>query len=200
MGLGYRDAKIVHLSETVLQPCMPTLPLILQHEVGGCHWVGGRRVGRWVSASVVDQNSLHQSAALNVCTWSQVMVEAVENHMPQVIVIDEIGTEKEAAAASTIAQRGVQLIATAHGGQLANLIKNPALQDLAGGIQVGGVNWLPLLVRDADAHSRTHDLVKNLVVQEPAGYGIRIGRVNKESRQVRDACMCTHGKTKHPAG
>ncbi len=65
----------------------------------------------------------------------QVMIEAVENHMPEVIVIDEIGTELEALAARTIAERGVQLIGTAHGNQIENLIKNPTLSDLVGGIQ-----------------------------------------------------------------
>ena len=65
----------------------------------------------------------------------QVMIEAVENHMPEVIVIDEIGTELEALAARTIAERGVMLVATAHGNELANLIKNPTLADLVGGIQ-----------------------------------------------------------------
>jgi stage III sporulation protein SpoIIIAA len=64
-----------------------------------------------------------------------VMIEAVENHMPEVIVIDEIGTELEAQAARTIAERGVMLVATAHGNELANLIKNPTLSDLVGGIQ-----------------------------------------------------------------
>ena len=64
-----------------------------------------------------------------------VMIEAVENHMPQVIIIDEMGTEEEAAAARTIAERGVQLIATAHGNTLDNLILNPTLCDLVGGIQ-----------------------------------------------------------------
>ncbi len=64
-----------------------------------------------------------------------VMIEAVENHMPQVILIDEIGTELEAAAARTIAERGVQLIATAHGNSLSNLLVNPTLSDLVGGIQ-----------------------------------------------------------------
>jgi len=64
-----------------------------------------------------------------------VMIEAVENHMPQVIVIDEIGTELEAAAARTIAERGVQLIGTAHGNTLENLMMNPTLSDLIGGIQ-----------------------------------------------------------------
>ncbi len=61
-----------------------------------------------------------------------VMIEAVENHMPEVIVIDEIGTEAEALAARTIAERGVQLIATAHGNSLDNLLMNPTLADLAG--------------------------------------------------------------------
>jgi stage III sporulation protein SpoIIIAA len=65
----------------------------------------------------------------------RVMIEAVENHMPEVIVIDEIGTEQEAAAARTIAERGVQLIGTAHGTSLENLIQNPTLSDLIGGIQ-----------------------------------------------------------------
>jgi len=64
-----------------------------------------------------------------------VMIEAVENHMPQVIVIDEIGTTAETQAARTIAERGVQLIATAHGNTLENLLQNPTLSDLVGGIQ-----------------------------------------------------------------
>ncbi len=63
-----------------------------------------------------------------------VMIEAVENHMPEVIVIDEIGTEQEAFAARTIAERGVQLIGTAHGNTLDNLMMNPTLSDLVGGI------------------------------------------------------------------
>jgi stage III sporulation protein SpoIIIAA len=64
----------------------------------------------------------------------EVMIEAVENHMPEVIVIDEIGTELEAQAARTIAERGVQLIGTAHGNNLDNLMLNPTLTDLIGGI------------------------------------------------------------------
>ncbi|NMB11894.1 MAG: AAA family ATPase [Firmicutes bacterium] len=64
-----------------------------------------------------------------------VMIEAVENHMPEAIIIDEIGTEAEAQAARTIAERGVQLIGTAHGITLDNLVLNPTLSDLIGGIQ-----------------------------------------------------------------
>lgn len=64
------------------------------------------------------------------------MIEAVENHMPETIVIDEIGTELEALAAGTIAQRGVQLVGTAHGMTIESIIKNPSLQGLVGGIEV----------------------------------------------------------------
>ena len=65
----------------------------------------------------------------------KIMLEAIENHMPQVIIIDEIGTEIEALATRTIAEKGVQLIGTTHGNCLENLIKNPSLSDLVGGIQ-----------------------------------------------------------------
>jgi len=65
----------------------------------------------------------------------QVMIEAVENHMPEVVIIDEMSTEAESMAARTIAERGVQLIATAHGNTLANLVSNPTLSDLVGGTQ-----------------------------------------------------------------
>ncbi|CAA2967078.1 AAA+ ATPase domain containing [Olea europaea subsp. europaea] len=71
----------------------------------------------------------------NVHMQHNVMIEAVENHMPQTIIIDEIGTELEAMAASTIAQRGVQLVATAHGITVESIMKNPALQILIGGIE-----------------------------------------------------------------
>jgi stage III sporulation protein SpoIIIAA len=72
---------------------------------------------------------------LNSQNQHQIMIEAVENHMPEIIIIDEIGTELEASAARTIAERGVQLVGTAHGVVLDNLIKNPTLADLIGGIQ-----------------------------------------------------------------
>jgi stage III sporulation protein SpoIIIAA len=77
----------------------------------------------------------------------QVMIEAVENHMPEVIVIDEIGTEAEAAASRTIAERGVQLVGTAHGQTLENLMLNPTLADLIGGIQA-------VTLSDAEAQRR----------------------------------------------
>ena len=65
----------------------------------------------------------------------QIMIEAVENHMPEIIIIDEIGTELEVIAARTIAEKGVQLVGTTHGNCLENLIKNPSLADLIGGIE-----------------------------------------------------------------
>ncbi|XP_021735260.1 uncharacterized protein ycf45-like [Chenopodium quinoa] len=71
----------------------------------------------------------------NVDMQHNVMIEAVENHMPETIIIDEIGTELEALAASTIAQRGVQLVGTAHGMTIDNIMKNPSLQLLVGGIE-----------------------------------------------------------------
>jgi stage III sporulation protein SpoIIIAA len=76
-----------------------------------------------------------------------VMIEAVENHMPEVIVIDEIGTELEAQAARTIAERGVQLVGTAHGNTLDNLMLNPTLSDLVGGIA-------PVTLGDEEARRR----------------------------------------------
>ncbi len=76
-----------------------------------------------------------------------VMIEAVENHMPEAIIVDEMGTEQEAAAARTIAERGVQLIATAHGNTLDNLLINPTLSDLVGGVQT-------VTLGDDEAHRR----------------------------------------------
>jgi len=86
----------------------------------------------------VPHAAIGRSRRMQVPTPSRqhgVMIEAVENHMPETIIIDEMGTEQEAAAARTIAERGVQLIATAHGNSLDNLIMNPTLSDLVGGIQ-----------------------------------------------------------------
>ena len=86
----------------------------------------------------VPHPAIGRSRRMQVGTPSQqhgIMIEAVENHMPETIIIDEMGTEQEAAAARTIAERGVQLIATAHGNSLDNLIMNPTLSDLVGGIQ-----------------------------------------------------------------
>ena len=86
----------------------------------------------------VPHSAIGHARRMQVVTPSKqhaVMIEAVENHMPQVIIIDEMGTEQEAAAARTIAERGVQLIGTAHGNTLDNLILNPTLSDLIGGVQ-----------------------------------------------------------------
>ena len=94
------------------------------NEIGGDGDIPHPAVGRARRMQVVTPTEQHA-----------VMIEAVENHMPEVIVIDEIGTELEAAAARTIAERGVQLVGTAHGNTLENLMMNPTLCDLIGGIQ-----------------------------------------------------------------
>ena len=86
-----------------------------------------------------------------------VMIEAVENHTPQVIIVDEIGNEEEAMASRTIAERGVMLIATAHGNTLENLIKNPTLSDL-----VGGVNSVTL----SDDEARRRSTQKTVLERE----------------------------------
>nr|YP_010537343.1 hypothetical protein ON826_pgp118 [Odontella regia]UYC31130.1 hypothetical protein [Odontella regia] len=88
--------------------------------------------------SDIPHSAIGRARRMQVATTDlqhQIMIEAVENHMPQVIVIDEIGTELEALAARTIAEKGVQLVGTTHGNCLENLIKNPPLSDLIGGIQ-----------------------------------------------------------------
>ncbi|KAK4373953.1 hypothetical protein RND71_004630 [Anisodus tanguticus] len=85
-----------------------------------------------VAPNMIDHRSMRTGIYF---IFLEVLIEAVENHMPQVIVIDEIGTELEAMAASTIAQRGIQLVATAHGVTIDNLVINPALEMLVGGVQ-----------------------------------------------------------------
>jgi stage III sporulation protein SpoIIIAA len=94
------------------------------NEIGGDGDVPHPAVGRARRMQVATPSLQHE-----------VMIEAVENHNPEVIVIDEIGRELEAAAARTIAERGVQLIGTAHGNTLDNLLLNPTLSDLVGGIE-----------------------------------------------------------------
>lgn len=86
----------------------------------------------------------------------KVMIEAVQNHMPEVVIVDEIGTEAEVNACRTIAQRGVMLIGSAHGKQLENLIKNPTLSDLVRVVLLHEYkNLLPLNVYEL-ANSKTH--------------------------------------------
>ncbi|NLT28365.1 MAG: AAA family ATPase [Dehalococcoidales bacterium] len=94
------------------------------NEIAGDGDIPHPAIGRSRRMQVITPNMQHA-----------VMIEAVENHMPEVVIIDEIGTELEAQAARTIAERGVQLIGTAHGNTLENLMLNPTLSDLVGGIQ-----------------------------------------------------------------
>ncbi|KAF2925281.1 hypothetical protein DAI22_06g039900 [Oryza sativa Japonica Group] len=94
------------------------------NEIGGDGDIPHPGIGNARRLQVPNQDMQHK-----------VLIEAVENHMPQAIVIDEIGTKLEAMAASTIAQRGIQLVATAHGITIENLIMNPSLDMLVGGVQ-----------------------------------------------------------------
>jgi hypothetical protein len=104
------------------------------------------------------------------------MIEAVENHMPQVIVIDEIGTSAEAMAARTIAERGVQLIATAHGNTLENLLQNPTLSDLVGGIQA---------VTLSDEEARRRGTQKTVLERKaPPTFGVLIEIQDKDRLAV----------------
>lgn len=101
-----------------------------------------------------------------------VMIEAVENHMPQVVVIDEIGTELEAMAARTIAERGVQLIGTAHGNSLENLMLNPTLSDLIGGIQS---------VTLSDEEARRRGTQKSILERKaPPTFGVMVEIVDRD--------------------
>jgi stage III sporulation protein SpoIIIAA len=105
-----------------------------------------------------------------------VMIEAVENHMPEVIVIDEIGTTAEALAARTIAERGVQLIATAHGNTLENLLQNPTLSDLVGGIHA---------VTLSDEEARRRGTQKTVLERKaPPTFGVLIEIQDKDRLAV----------------
>ena len=105
-----------------------------------------------------------------------VMIEAVENHMPEVVVIDEIGTELEALAARTIAERGVQLIGTAHGNTLENLMMNPTLSDLIGGIQS---------VTLSDEEARRRGTQKSILERKaPPTFGVMIEIVSRDEVAV----------------
>ena len=105
-----------------------------------------------------------------------VMIEAVENHMPEVIVIDEIGTEADALAARTIAERGVQLIATAHGVTLENILQNPTLSDLLGGVHA---------VTLSDEEARRRRTQKTVLERKaPPTFGILIEIQEKDTLAV----------------
>ncbi|MFN3649956.1 MAG: R3H domain-containing nucleic acid-binding protein [Armatimonadota bacterium] len=107
-----------------------------------------------------------------------VMIEAVENHMPEVVIIDEIGTEQEAFAARTIAERGVQLVGTAHGNTLENLMMNPTLSDLIGGIQ-------PVTLSDEEARRRgTQKTV--LERKAPPTFDVLIEMIAKEKMALHE--------------
>ncbi len=112
-----------------------------------------------------------------------VMIEAVENHMPEVIIIDEIGTEQEAFAARTIAERGVQLVGTAHGNTLENLLMNPTLSDLIGGIQA---------VTLSDDEARRRGTQKTVLERKaPPTFDVVIEMIAKEKMAIHQDVAAT---------
>lgn len=121
---GIGKTTMLRESARILAESKRTIIVDTSNEIGGDGDVPHPAVGRARRMQVAKPSLQHE-----------VMIEAVENHNPEVIVIDEIGRELEAAAARTIAERGVQLVATAHGRTLENLLLNPTLSDLVGGIE-----------------------------------------------------------------
>ena len=120
---GVGKTTLLRESARVLGATKRAIIVDTSNEIGGDGDIPHPAIGRARRMQVAQPAQQHE-----------VMIEAVENHMPQVIIIDEIGRELEAAAARTIAERGVQLIGTAHGITLENLLLNPTLSDLVGGI------------------------------------------------------------------
>jgi stage III sporulation protein SpoIIIAA len=121
---GIGKTTMLREAARILAEKMRVVIVDTSNEIGGDGDVPHPAVGRARRMQVATPSLQHE-----------VMIEAVENHNPEVIVIDEIGRELEAAAARTIAERGVQLVATAHGRTLENLLLNPTLSDLIGGIE-----------------------------------------------------------------
>jgi stage III sporulation protein SpoIIIAA len=121
---GVGKTTMLREAARVLSDARRVVIVDTSNEIGGDGDIPHPAVGRARRMQVATPNMQHE-----------VMIEAVENHNPQVIVIDEIGREQEAEAARTIAERGVQLIGTAHGQTLDNLMMNPTLSDLIGGIE-----------------------------------------------------------------
>lgn len=121
---GVGKTTMLRESARILAESKRVIVVDTSNEIGGDGDVPHPAVGRARRMQVATPSLQHE-----------VMIEAVENHNPEVIVIDEIGRELEAAAARTIAERGVQLIGTAHGNTLDNLLLNPTLSDLVGGIE-----------------------------------------------------------------
>ncbi len=141
------------------------------NEIGGDGAVAHPAIGRARRMQVANTELQHR-----------IMIEAVENHMPEVVVIDEIGTELEAIASRTIAERGVQLVATAHGNTLGNVISNPTLSDLVGGTQAVTLGDIEARRRRTQKtvlerkHTPTFDVVVEMRERNYVGVHIDVGR------------------------
>ena len=141
------------------------------NEIGGDGAVAHPAIGRARRMQVANTELQHR-----------IMIEAVENHMPEVVVIDEIGTELEAIASRTIAERGVQLVATAHGNTLGNVISNPTLSDLVGGTQAVTLGDIEARRRRTQKtvlerkHTPTFEVVVEMRERNYVGVHIDVGR------------------------
>ncbi|KAG6511117.1 hypothetical protein ZIOFF_029171 [Zingiber officinale] len=146
------------------------------NEIGGDGDIPHLGIGRARRMQVPNVSMQHNVSELYAIFPHGVMIEAVENHMPEVIIIDEIGTELEAMAASTIAQRGVQLVGTAHGVTIESIIKNPCLQALVGGIES---------VTLGDEEARKRKVQKTILERKgPSTFTCAVEMISKTEYQV----------------
>lgn len=163
------------------------------NEIGGDGAVAHPAIGRARRMQVPNTELQHRT-----------MIEAVENHMPEVVVIDEIGTELEALAARTIAERGVQLVATAHGNTLGNVITNPTLSDLVGGTQAVTLGDIEARRRRTQKtvlerkHTPTFDVVVEMRERNYVGVHIDVGRA--VDRMLRGLQVPLEMRTLHEDG
>jgi Sporulation stage III, protein AA len=152
-------------------------------------------------------------------TRDAAQIEAVENHMPEVIVVDEIGTEAEALACRTIAERGVTLVATAHGTELENLMNNPMLSDLVGGLEsvtLGddtarsrncqkavlerrGPSTFPIVMemreRGAWVQHNTEESVDQLLLGDAPTVQVRSTLLHRSAALAAALCPCVHSRS-----
>lgn len=164
-GVG-KTTAIRDLCKFLANECSRRVMIVdTSNEIGGDGDEAHRGIGFARRMQVPNPNEQHR-----------IMIEAVENHMPEVIVIDEISTEAEALAARTIAQRGVQLIATAHGNYLENVLKNPSLNDLVGGIAS---------VTLGDDEAKRRGAQKTILEREaPATFDVAVELISRERWRV----------------
>ncbi|KAK6116705.1 hypothetical protein DH2020_049525 [Rehmannia glutinosa] len=154
--LEYGKSILFLGSKAIFQMCVKQIIVDTSNEIGGDGDIPHPAIGRARRLQVPEPFMQHK-----------VMIEAVENHMPEVIIVDEIGTEAEVHACRTIAQRGVMLIGSAHGKTLENVIKNPILSDLSAAktdVKIGGLKTVIL----SDQEASTRNCQKSILQRRAA--------------------------------